>query len=325
VYLTNLASICRAAGLRVVEVRGWRTRGHGPLTAVRTIVCHHTAGAATGNMPSLGTITNGRPGLDGPLANLGLARDGTVYVVAAGLAYHAGQVRNASYANAYSIGIEGEGTGAAPWPAVQIRAYATLCAALVKAYRLTPARVLGHKEVCYPVGRKTDPNFAMAPFRTRVSSLLKAPPPAQEAPVATADEIFTAVWKLDRIKGPMITAANPTWTAEQVLVYSYAHGLTAIDEAKAARANSAAAQTESAAAHAGATRLEAAVATLTATMAKVAADVAQTKAAVARIEATLAGIGAIPQQAGDAVRQALADATVKVDVTVAGNVRPASP
>ena len=80
--LTDLADACRKSGLKVIEANGWRTRGHGQMAAVRTIVCHHTAGPSTGNMPSLNTIINGRPGLEGPLSQLGLARDGTVYVIA---------------------------------------------------------------------------------------------------------------------------------------------------------------------------------------------------------------------------------------------------
>lgn len=82
--LTDLATVLRAAGLKVQEVPGWKTRGHGQMTSVETIACHHTAGPKTGNYPSLGVVRDGRPGLDGPLAQLGLARDGTWLVIAAG-------------------------------------------------------------------------------------------------------------------------------------------------------------------------------------------------------------------------------------------------
>jgi hypothetical protein len=51
--VTNLADILRSAGLNVTEVDGWKTRAHGPLTAVRSIICHHTAGPPTGDYPSL--------------------------------------------------------------------------------------------------------------------------------------------------------------------------------------------------------------------------------------------------------------------------------
>ena len=164
-YLIDLADACRKSGLKVVERPGWQKRGHGPMGAVRTIVCHHTAGPATGNAPSLGYIErNG-------LAHIVLARDGTVYVVAAGLCHHAGVVKQATYGNAYAIGIEAEHVGTTPrWPAVQYAAYVRLCRALIDHYDLPVSRVLGHKEVCHPPGRKIDPTFPMPAFREAVAT-----------------------------------------------------------------------------------------------------------------------------------------------------------
>jgi hypothetical protein len=157
--LTNLADIARAAGLTVVEVGGWRTRGHGSFRSVESVICHHTAGARTGNMPSLSVVTYGRRDLPGPLCNYGLGRDGTVYVVAAGVAWHAGNtVNEALYGNNRSIGIEAENTGLGEaWNPAQVDAYARLCAAICKAYGLPASRVQGHKEICSPRGRKPDP------------------------------------------------------------------------------------------------------------------------------------------------------------------------
>lgn len=170
-YLTNLADIARNAGLKVVEQPGWKTRGHGQMTAVRTILCHHTAGSANGNSPSLGVVQNGRAGLAGPLSHFVLGRDGTVFVVAAGLCWHAGVVKNSDQDNYHAIGIEAEATGLASWPEVQMVAYAKLCKALCKAFGLSTSRVLGHKEACSPTGRKIDPNFDMNAFRARVASV----------------------------------------------------------------------------------------------------------------------------------------------------------
>ncbi|WP_418063169.1 N-acetylmuramoyl-L-alanine amidase [Pimelobacter simplex] len=175
--LTDLADACRKSGLTVVEVAGWRTRGHGQLAAVRTIVAHHTAtpAAAPGNYPSMRVVRDGRSDLAGPLANLGLGRDGTVYVIAAGIGYHAGKVRERDYGNAYSIGIEAEHPGVGVWPAAQYDAYARLCSALCKHYDVSVSGVLGHKEVCAPVGRKSDPNFPMEDFRTAVGRATPLP------------------------------------------------------------------------------------------------------------------------------------------------------
>lgn len=169
-YLTDLADACRKSGLKVIECDNWRTRGHGGMSGVRTLVPHHTAGPATGNYPSLGIVRDGRTGLYGPLAQLGLGRDGTVYVIAAGLCYHAGVVRDSSYSNSYAIGIEAEATGVTTWPEVQMDAYARLCAALCEHYDVPVSRVLGHKEICYPPGRKSDPNFDMDAFRARIAN-----------------------------------------------------------------------------------------------------------------------------------------------------------
>jgi hypothetical protein len=166
-----LVPALRKAGLRVVEVAGWRDRGHGPFSSIKTIACHHTAGPRTGNMPSLGVITHGRAGLRGPLCNLGLARDGTVYVIAAGIGYHAGVVSSSEYSNSHAIGIEAEATGVTSWPEDQMNAYGRLCAVLCDLYKIPTARVLGHKEIASPRGRKIDPNFDMAAFRRRVEDI----------------------------------------------------------------------------------------------------------------------------------------------------------
>lgn len=191
--LTDLADAARKSGLVVVETKGWLQRGHGSMTAVRGVVCHHTAGPAIGNAPSLWVVTNGRPGLTGPLAHIVLGRDGTVYIVASGLCYHAGVVHETSQGNAYTIGIEAEATGTSPWPAVQYQAYVALCAALAKHYGFGVDRVLGHKEVASPSGRKTDPNFDMAAFRAAVTHQMEDDPMADPKIQAQLDRIEQAL------------------------------------------------------------------------------------------------------------------------------------
>lgn len=170
--LTDLADAARTSGLLVVERLGWRTRGHGEMSGVHGIVCHHTAGPAVGDTPSLNVVQEGRRGLAGPLAQLYLSRSGDVYVVAAGLCWHAGVVFiPATQSNAWAIGIEAEATGNAAWPDPQYNAYARLCRALVDHYRIPLSSVFGHKEVAKPLGRKPDPNFDMGQFRAAIASL----------------------------------------------------------------------------------------------------------------------------------------------------------
>lgn len=171
-WLTDLAAAARTSGLRVVEVQGWQDRGVGPMASVSSIIAHHTATGsdASGDYPTLRVVRDGRAGLGGPLSQLGLGRSGTVYVIAAGLCYHAGVVHQPWQANAHAVGIEAEHPGAGtPWPRVQYDAYVRLCSALAAHYRVPVSRVLGHKEVAKPVGRKSDPSFDMTIFRAALS------------------------------------------------------------------------------------------------------------------------------------------------------------
>ena len=197
--LTNLADVVRTSGLKVIEVPGWKTRGHGQMTSVEAIICHHTAGPKTGAYPSLDTVVDGRPGLDGPLAQLGLGRDCAVRIIAAGVCYHAGAVFETWQNNWHAIGIEAEATGVDPWPADQYDAYVKLCAALRHGYGVPNARVLGHKEVAKPKGRKPDPNFDMASFRAKVSVAYAVKPNQNpsggELSATDADRVIAAVNK----------------------------------------------------------------------------------------------------------------------------------
>ena len=168
-YLTALASIARRTGYPVVERPGWKKRGRGPMSGAKAVICHYTAGGARGNYPSMGVVQNGRPGLPGPLAHLGLGRDGTIYVIAAGRANHAGVVDMTSHSNSYAIGIEAENTGRGEkWSDRQMDAYAKLCRELCDYYKIPISQVRGHKEVARPRGRKPDPDFNMDRFRDMV-------------------------------------------------------------------------------------------------------------------------------------------------------------
>ena len=165
---SRLERAVKAAGVKYKQASGWRSRGRGAMGSIASIMCHHTAGPASGNTPSLNVVTNGRPGLSGPLAQLFLARDGTVILVAAGRANHAGRVSSNRYSNSHSIGIEAEATGVSSWPAAQMDAYAKLCKALIDEFNLPVSRVIGHAEAAVPRGRKVDPNFSMNAFRKKV-------------------------------------------------------------------------------------------------------------------------------------------------------------
>ncbi len=169
------------AGLKVALVDGWDIRGRGDVGQTLGVLCHHTAGPKTGNMPSLDTLIQGRPDLNGPLAHLGLGRDGTYYVIAAGRCNHAGAGvwQGIVTGNTNFIGIEAENTGLAndmPWPAIQVDAYHRGVAAILKHTQLGVERCAGHKE--FAPDRKTDPSLDMNAFRASVSAIIAGTAPA---------------------------------------------------------------------------------------------------------------------------------------------------
>jgi hypothetical protein len=174
--LTWLPEVLEAAGLKVAEQPGWRTRGHGDMGTVRGVMCHHTAGPKNGNMPSLNICTNGRSDLPGPLSQLGLGRDGTWFVIAAGRASHAGpgMWEGITAGNSSFIGVEAENTGLAddhPWPDVQMDSYRRGVAAMLTHIRAKPIMAVGHLEYALKPGRKSDPSFSVGTREQRIAEM----------------------------------------------------------------------------------------------------------------------------------------------------------
>lgn len=182
--LTWLAQVLLDAGLKVSEVDGWKSRGRGEVGPIKGVMCHHTATKKTapGNIPTLQMLIDGRSDLPGPLAQLGLGRDGTFFVIAAGRCNHAGpgNWQGLTTGNTSFIGIEAENSGLPdnPWPAVQIDAYEHGVAALLKRIRADAIMCCGHKEYATPHGRKNDPSFDMKPFRMNVAAIMNGNAPA---------------------------------------------------------------------------------------------------------------------------------------------------
>jgi hypothetical protein len=190
--LVWLPDVLKAAGLKVAVVDGWQFRGRGDVGRTLGVLCHHTAGGRTGNMPSLDVLIHGRADLNGPLAQLGLGRDGTYYVIAAGRCNHAGpgEWQGITSGNTNFIGIEAENTGLQNdlWPAIQVDAYHRGVAAILKHADLAAESCAGHKE--FAPKRKPDPNLDMPSFRASVAAIMAGavptPPliPAAEPPRA---------------------------------------------------------------------------------------------------------------------------------------------
>lgn len=141
-----LADVLRAEGLNVVEFDGWKNRGHGDFRDIWGVMAHHTGASKA----SAASIAHGHPGLQGPLSQIHLAQDGTVTVVAVGVAWHAGAGRYPGLpnndANWHTIGIEAAHNGTEPWKPAQYEAYVKVCAALCRRLGYGADRVIAHKE-----------------------------------------------------------------------------------------------------------------------------------------------------------------------------------
>jgi LysM repeat protein len=177
--LTWMAAAFRKNGLTVREVAGWRTRGRPYNFAPRGVIFHHTASnPAGGSAPALNTVTNGRSDLPGPLCNVLIGRDGTVYVIAAGYANHAGfggphRGIPENSGNAYTVGVEVENNGLGEkWPGRQLDACDVVFATLLMGLRRKSSWVWGHKE--WAPGRKIDPGgIDMGRYRKRVRAEIR--------------------------------------------------------------------------------------------------------------------------------------------------------
>ena len=190
---STLPKILRDAGLKVVEHDGWQTRGRPASTGAFTpvgVLCHHTATArSSSDAAVVSLLIRGRSDLPGPLCHLGLSRDGTVHVIAAGRANHAGKAKSSGTVaggdgNRLYIGIEAFNDGVGEkWPAVQYDAYVKLAATLCQQVTHNSVQtVRGHKETS--VTGKIDPTSAWTPSAS--GSRRARTPPQEEAPEAEA-------------------------------------------------------------------------------------------------------------------------------------------
>jgi len=165
--LTWLADVARSVGLTVIEEPGWRSRGAPFLAPIAGVIGHHTAVKSSRPCPSTRLLIEGRPDLDGPLAQYQLCRDAEVHVIASGIANHAGTgtwpgiprlPKSLGGANGNTVGIEAENDGVGEvWPVAQMEAYAVLSAAVLDHLELDESRWCAHYEWRRPIGFKLDP------------------------------------------------------------------------------------------------------------------------------------------------------------------------
>jgi N-acetyl-anhydromuramyl-L-alanine amidase AmpD len=198
-----IADVLRAEGVKLVEFPGWQNRGHGDFKDIRGVMVHHTGS----DNASAASIANGRPDLPGPLSQLHIARDGTVTVVAMGVAWHAGVGQYpwlpTNMANWHMIGIECANSGTSPtaphrknWPEAQYSAMVNCCAAINRRLSQTSARTIGHKEYAGRAQGKWDPgaidmDILRADIQARIGAqTTTAPTPRPPVPVGVYADVL---------------------------------------------------------------------------------------------------------------------------------------
>lgn len=193
--LVWLSDVLKEAGLTVVETDGWRERSadDGPLPEPVGVLEHHTASVSTeqNSVPSLQMCIDGREDLAGPLCHGLIGLDGTVYLVAAGRANHAGQARAsgpnpAGDGNVLYVGFEWDYQGVDQGPSGEQYEAAVHATAAVLRHLERPADAArGHRETS--VTGKIDPGHVdLNCFRADLAAVVTGGRLSTQRPAAPA-------------------------------------------------------------------------------------------------------------------------------------------
>lgn len=234
-----LADELRKAGLKVVEEPGWKTRGSAFSKDPMVFIYHHmVVPISSGNVGGKSIVVNGRARLPGPIANLVLARDGTVWVVASGVSNNAGK-GNARYAglpkitgNANTIAMEMVNNGVGePYSPAMYTAAIKVGAVIAKMMNWPVSRFINHKD--WSTTGKIDSLLSTSGIQRDISLVMNASVLAKEVqddmdgntPITQAKDVAIA-----GIPGGTIVRPFTWW-----LSANYAHLLNA--EAAAVETN----------------------------------------------------------------------------------------
>ncbi|MFE3144753.1 N-acetylmuramoyl-L-alanine amidase [Streptomyces scopuliridis] len=246
----TLMKVLKGEGLKVVGVKNWKThnRNHkGAFGPVNGVMMHHTVTKGTDS--SVGICYNGHATLPGPLCHGVIDKDGTVYLVSAGRANHAGSgdsrvlsaivderdapkpANTDADGNSRFYGFEcvNLGDGKDPWPTAQVEAMEKAASAICRFYGWSGASVIAHKE--WQPG-KIDPKGPafdnMDGFRARVDTCLKkAPnkpstptkPPAPSKPTTPTKPVVSLAHVVAAArKDPKAAQGKTTYKAEVLIV-----------------------------------------------------------------------------------------------------------
>jgi hypothetical protein len=215
---TWIVSVLRAAGITVKEYDGWRSRGlAGGSFKPRALIWHHD-GSSKGDSPGVPSymIRN----FSTAAAQLWVDRAGVWHVIAAGRAPHAGVVKPGKPGNSESLGIETDHTIGEDWPNDQIESLRTGTAAILKHLGITAEAGLEfHRSICFPPGRKTDPDGLDLDLERKAVQQILTPPPPPPPPPASRKIPITPVavprvslskMRLAAVKDPHAPKGSPT-------------------------------------------------------------------------------------------------------------------
>jgi hypothetical protein len=160
VRLLWLPDVLDGAGLEVEVLPGWETSGRPWLRPPEGVVWHHDATPPRSNPRSVAQmIQTGHARLRGPLSQISLDRRGVWWVVASGVANHAGAGAlpwNGERGNTRTVGIEASNDGLGErWPDHQVDSYIRGTAAILRHLGHDQTRLTTHH--AYAPGRKIDP------------------------------------------------------------------------------------------------------------------------------------------------------------------------
>lgn len=199
------------------------TSKHGPdpITPV-AIVLHDTEGDLAGGLYWLADAPKAEASVS---IHYLIAPDGTIFRIVRETqrAWHAGTAHD--YGNWNSIGIELSHRSGHPYPAAQLKALEELILDIASRWRIEA--VVGHKDICLPPGRKTDPqlnpqDYSLAAIRARrgeevdmtkdeVIALIRA---EIEAAYLPADQVQQAEQEL--MAAGIITQSHPAAKAASI-------------------------------------------------------------------------------------------------------------
>ena len=187
--LVWLGDVLRDAGLAVQETDGWRERSAsgGPLPGPVGVLEHHTASTSSEQdpAPSLQMCVQGRQDLDGPLCHGLIGLDGTVHLIAAGRANHAGRAKASGPnpggdGNVLYVGFEWDYQGVDQAPSTaQYNAAVRATTAVLQHLGRPADAARGHRETT--VTDKTDPGHVdLDRFRADVAAAVTGNPLSTE-------------------------------------------------------------------------------------------------------------------------------------------------